>query len=395
MTMPDSQPETEPQSPMTPEAQRRLRDWLRSVLRLRGYPSLRASLADVLAESQTSDAFSPEERVILRNVLGLRERRVDDVMVPRADIVAVEEQTNVGDLLNVFREAGHSRLPVYRETLDDPVGMVHIKDLVSYLLSGAVLKAEDGTPRRRRAQALQHLAKVDFAKTLAAARIMRPVLFVPPSMPVLDCLVKMQTSRIHMALVIDEYGGTDGLVSIEDLVEEVVGEIEDEHDFEEAPLIRADEDGSFVVDARAPLQEVGAAIGTDLMAGEDAEDVDTLGGLIVTRAGRVPVRGELVAGPGDLEFEVLDADPRRLKRVRIRHRPAGGRELRRPRRIRADEPAAEVAAAPAKPEPQAMPGAPEPAGETAFRPENADEGLETPSTSEPSPEPLRRSGTGG
>src|ERR671932_832083 len=219
--------------------------------------------------------------------------------------------------------------------------MVHIKDLVSYLLSGAVLKAEDGT-RRRRAQALQHLAKLDFAKPLAAARIMRPVLFVPPSMPVLDCLVKMQTSRIHMALVIDEYGGTDGLVSIEDLVEEVVGEIEDEHDFEEAPLIRADESG-FVIDARAPLQEVGAALGADLVAGADAEDVDTLGGLIVTRAGRVPVRGELIAGPGDLEFEVLDADPRRLKRVRVhRRRP----DARRPRRSRAEETTAEAVRTP-------------------------------------------------
>ena len=388
--MPDQQ-ETEPQSPMTPEAQRRLLRWVRSVLRLKTHPSLRASLTNVLAEPHETDAFSPEERVILRNVLGLRERRVDDVMVPRADIVAVEEQTNLGDLLNVFREAGHSRLPVYRETLDDPVGMVHIKDLVSYLLSGAVLKAEDGTPRRRRAQALQHLAKVDFAKPLAAARIMRPVLFVPPSMPVLDCLVKMQTSRIHMALVIDEYGGTDGLVSIEDLVEEVVGEIEDEHDFEEAPLIRADESG-FVIDARAPLQEVGAALGADLAAGDDAEDVDTLGGLIVTRAGRVPVRGELIAGPGDLEFEVLDADPRRLKRVRVHRRPPGAREARRPRRSRAEEMAEEARAS----EPQTA--ASEPA-ETApvARPEAADAPPEaTDAAPEASPsEPLRRSGTGG
>jgi CBS domain containing-hemolysin-like protein len=390
--MPDQQ-ETEPQSPMTPEAQRRLLRWVRSVLRLKTHPSLRASLTNVLAEPHETDAFSPEERVILRNVLGLRERRVDDVMVPRADIVAVEEQTNLGDLLNVFREAGHSRLPVYRETLDDPVGMVHIKDLVSYLLSGAVLKAEDGTPRRRRAQALQHLAKVDFAKPLAAARIMRPVLFVPPSMPVLDCLVKMQTSRIHMALVIDEYGGTDGLVSIEDLVEEVVGEIEDEHDFEEAPLIRADESG-FVIDARAPLQEVGAALGADLATGDDAEDVDTLGGLIVTRVGRVPVRGELIAGPGDLEFEVLDADPRRLKRVRVHRRPPGAREARRPRRSRAEE-AAEAARAS---EPQAV-TAPEPAAESepAGRAEAAEVPPETANAAPEAsrPEPLRRSGTGG
>ena len=356
-------PESEPQSySVPPEAQGRLRDWVRSLLRLRAHPSLRASLADVLAEpQQASDAFSPEERVILRNVLGLQERRVDDVMVPRADIIAVEAQTNLGDLLNVFREAGHSRLPVYRETLDDPVGMVHIKDLVSYLLSGAALKAEDGMPRRRRAQALQHLAKVDFAKSLASTRIMRPVLFVPPSMPVLDCLVKMQSSRIHMALVIDEYGGTDGLVSIEDLVEEVVGEIEDEHDFEEAPLIRAEESGTFVVDARAPIPEVSAAIGADLLNGEGAEDVDTLGGLIVTRAGRVPVRGELIAGPGDLEFEVLDADPRRLKRVRIHRRAAEVRDLRRPRRSRAEEPSSSEPVRSAQPE--AATDAAQPAGD--------------------------------
>jgi CBS domain containing-hemolysin-like protein len=295
---------------------------LKAALRRRRSPSIRAGLSDVLQDpALTQDVFSPEERAMLRNILGLRERRLDDIMVPRADIVSVAEDISLADLLTVFREAGHSRLPIYRETLDDPVGMVHIKDLVSFLLSGAALRAENAAPsRKRRTAALQHLAKVDFTRPLASVRISRPVLFVPPSMPAIDLLVKMQTTRIHMALVIDEYGGTDGLVTIEDLVEQVVGEIEDEHDFDEAPLITRRATGGFVADARAPLEDVSTAVAVDLEVGEEAEEVDTLGGLIVTLAGRVPVRGELIAGPQDLEFEILDADPRRIKRVGILRR---------------------------------------------------------------------------
>ncbi|TXN47215.1 CBS domain-containing protein, partial [Methylobacterium sp. WL18] len=170
------------------------------------------------------------------------------------------------------------------------------------------------------------LGKVDLSTTLAAARIQRPVLFVPPSMPAIDLLVRMQATRTHMALVIDEYGGTDGLISIEDLIEVVVGDIEDEHDVAEAKQVqRVDgEDDVFVADARTPLAEVSEATGVDLVAavGDMAEEIDTLGGMIVTLAGRVPSRGELIVGPGDLEFEVLDADPRRLKRLRFHKGPA-------------------------------------------------------------------------
>jgi len=296
---------------------------LRAVLRRRRGPSIRASLTDSLDDpEQAQEAFSPEERAMLRNILGLREQRVDDIMVPRADIVAVAEETSIGDLLTVFREAGHSRLPVYRGTLDDPSGMVHIKDLVSFLLSGAALtgQEEGAGRRRRRSAALQHLSKVDFSRPLSSAAITRPALFVPPSKPAMDLLVKMQATRIHMALVIDEHGGTDGLVTIEDLVEQVVGEIEDEHDFDEAPLVTRKPNGGYVADARAPLDEVGAAIGFDLRHGQEAEEVDTLGGLIVTLAGRVPVRGEVIAGPGEIDFEILEADTRRIRRVGLHRR---------------------------------------------------------------------------
>ncbi|WP_264049232.1 hemolysin family protein [Methylobacterium flocculans] len=313
-------------------------DRLLHVFHLRPRDSLRDDIEDALAEPDTGEnAFSPLERAMLKNVLGLHKVRVDDVMIPRADIVAVSMETNLGDLLKLFRTAGHSRLPVYGETLDDPRGMVHIRDFVDHIAA----RAETGVrrvapnqgegeaapvlpPRARRGmRALRslNLAQVDLSVTLAEARIQRPVLFVPPSMPAIDLLVRMQATRTHMALVIDEYGGTDGLISIEDLVEMVVGDIEDEHDVAEGQLIqRVEGEGDvFVADARAGLAEVSAASGVDLVAavGDMAEEIDTIGGLIVTLAGRVPARGEIISGPGDLAFEVLDADPRRVKRLRL------------------------------------------------------------------------------
>jgi CBS domain containing-hemolysin-like protein len=296
---------------------------------------------------------------MLKNVLGLHKVRVDDVMIPRADIVAVSVETGLGDLLKLFRTAGHSRLPVYGETLDDPRGMVHIRDFVDHIAARAEaaprrsaaaqangvaqadgaasgpapegsVEAPKPAPRVRRSpsRALRtlNLGNVDLTATLASTRIQRPVLFVPPSMPAIDLLVRMQATRTHMALVIDEYGGTDGLISIEDLIEMVVGDIEDEHDVVEGRLVQRLEGEAevFVADARAPLAEVSEATGVDLVAavGEMAEEIDTIGGMIVTLAGRVPSRGELIAGPGDLEFEVLDADPRRLKRLRFQRGPA-------------------------------------------------------------------------
>ncbi|GGH34045.1 ion transporter [Alsobacter metallidurans] len=285
-----------------------------SRLGIRHAQSFRDDLEEALAESGAD--FAPLERAMLKNVLGLRTHRVDDVMVPRADIVAVPIEITLGELLRVFRTAGHSRLPVYAETLDDPRGMVHIRDFLDYMATRAETAKAPGRRRALPAGA-PDLGKVDLSIPLSAAKILRPVLFVPPSMPAMDLLVKMQASRTHMALVIDEYGGTDGLVSIEDLVEIIVGDIEDEHDLQDAPMITKAPDGSYLADARTSLEEASAELTVDLAHGEMAEDVDTLGGLIAALVGRVPVRGEVIAHPAGVEFEILDADPRRIKRLRI------------------------------------------------------------------------------
>jgi CBS domain containing-hemolysin-like protein len=292
-----------------------LLDRILALFGMRQPASLRDDLTDALAETAGGAEFSPQERAMLQNVLGLRTHRVDDVMVPRADIVAVPLDINLGDLLRVFRTAGHSRLPVYAETLDDPRGMVHIRDFLDYLAT----RAETAKVSRRRKAPLgaPDLGKVDLATPLSEAKILRSVLFVPPSMPALDLLVKMQTVRTHMALVIDEYGGTDGMVSMEDIVEIVIGDIEDEHDEEERPSFVRAADGSIMADGRASLEDVSEELALDLTHDDLAEDVDTLGGLIATLAGRVPVRGEMIAHPRGLEFEVVDADPRRIKKVRI------------------------------------------------------------------------------
>lgn len=295
--------------------------WLDRVLArfgLRQREPTRADLEDLLALTVENPGVSARERAMLKNVLRFHRMRVYDVMVPRADIVAVAHETSLGEMLRVFRTAGHSRLPVYGETLDDPKGMVHIRDFLDYL----VAKAENGGGRRRKPRTLDavSLSNIDLSATLASAKILRPVLFVPPSMPAVELLVRMQTTRTHMALVIDEYGGTDGLVSIEDLVEMVVGDIEDEHDLATQTMIQVSGPDTFIADARADLEEASRVIGFDFTEGEVAEEVDTLGGLIVALAGRVPARAELIAGPENFEFEVLDADPRRLKRVRIHRR---------------------------------------------------------------------------
>ena len=255
---------------------------------------------------------------MLKNVLSFHRIRVEDVMVPRADIVAVAADTNLGELLSLFRTAGHSRLPVYGETLDDPKGMVHIRDFLDFIAmraDGGASEAGSGdeTP-------LPSLGQIDLSMALSSANILRPVLFVPRSMPAIDLLVRMQATRTHMALVIDEYGGTDGLVSIEDLVEMVVGDIEDEHDEDATLTIVAAADGTYIADARASLDEVKEVLGLDLTEEEGAEDIDTIGGFIVTLAGRVPSRSEVIEGPSGLEFEVLDADPRRVKRLRVHRR---------------------------------------------------------------------------
>jgi hemolysin (HlyC) family protein len=272
--------------------------------------SIRDDIEDAIDESASAE-FTPQERAILKNVLALRDVRVADVMVPRADIVALASDTLLRDVLDLFRTAGHSRLPVYEETLDDPRGMIHIRDFVVFLASDprfGLMKAPQGTSAEPAPSGLD--------MPLSEARILRPVLYAPPSMPALDLLLRMQASRTHMALVIDEYGGTDGLVSIEDVVESIVGDIEDEHDEAETPIHSAS-DGVFVVEARAPLDDVSKALGFDLASLAQAEGVDTIGGLVTASAGRVPGRGEILKGPGEFEFEVLDADPRRIKRLKV------------------------------------------------------------------------------
>jgi CBS domain containing-hemolysin-like protein len=308
---------------LEPTEKPRLFDRLRSLLGL-GPASIRDDIQDALEDTTTRADFSPQERAMLKNVLALHDVRIADIMLPRADIVAVAADASLADVLAIFRTAGHSRLPVYGETLDDPRGMVHIRDFLDYLAAAA--NTEQKRPRRRvkagEAGKILTFSNIDLSRPLESANILRPVLFVPPSMPALDLLVKMQATRTHMALVIDEYGGTDGLVSIEDIVEMIVGDIEDEHDETEPPIIQATADGSFVADARASLEDVSRALGLNLNATADAEEVDTIGGLITTLAGRVPVRGEIVAARDGLEFEILDADPRRLKRIKIRRMDA-------------------------------------------------------------------------
>jgi len=297
--------------------------------------SLRTDLAEVLAGNVDAGAdLTVTERSMLKSILGLRELRIGDLMVPRADIVAVQKDISLGELLTVFANAGHSRLVVYDDTLDDPVGMVHIRDLVAHLTQRAMTPRREigakpvapapaapptrnGKPDNGKVVPSFNLKAIELGTSLSAAKLIRRLLFVPPSMPTIELLASMQASRIHLALVIDEYGGTDGIVSMEDLVEVIVGDIEDEHDDDDAPLIARQADGTFIADARASLEEVAEAVDPAFALGEEAEEVDTLGGLLVTLAGRVPVRGEIVLGPGGFEIEVLDADPRRVKRLRI------------------------------------------------------------------------------
>ncbi|WP_071672481.1 hemolysin family protein [Nioella nitratireducens] len=228
------------------------------------------------------------------SVYNLRRMRLDDVAVPRAEIMAVPIDINLPDLVAVFRDSGYTRLPVYEGTLDTPVGLVHLKDL-------ALTCGFNGNSH-----------KLDLREML------RPLLYAPPSMPIGVMLQKMQNDRIHMALVIDEYGGVDGLVTLEDLIEQVIGEIEDEHDVEEDKLWSEEAKGCWMARARAPLDEFEDAIGMNLTDGLDDEEIDTLGGLVFVITGRVPARGEVVPHPSGAEFEIVDADPRRIKRVRVR-----------------------------------------------------------------------------
>ncbi len=265
-----------------------------------GDATLRSSLEDIIEgdESETQE-LRIEERHMLINILNFAKLRVEDVMVPRADIIGVEVQASMEELAGIFRDAAHSRLPIYRETLDDPLGMVHIKDVIGFFTDSDT----DRKPARLTAE-------------MPVAALRRDILFVPPSMPIIDLFMKMQATRVHMALVIDEYGGTDGLVTIENIVEEVVGEIEDEHDTDESPGLTQRPDGGFDADARVTIEDLEKSLGLDLMPDED-EDVDTLGGLLFSLVGRVPQRGEIIRHSSGLVFEVVEADARRVKKLHI------------------------------------------------------------------------------
>ena len=309
----------------------RLRDMLRSVLRTNG--SARRDIEDAIAADEASGAaFTPEERAMLRAILRLGDLRVEDVMVPRADIDAVDANIPISELIAEFGDAGHSRMPVYRDTLDDPIGMVHIKDVMKWIFETAGAKkadngkkangqkGEDRADEGASTYVSLNLSDIDLSTNLHATGTARPVLFVPPSMPARILLERMQASRTQMALVIDEYGGTDGLVSLEDLVEIIVGEIEDEHDdADEATIVKVD-DGLFIADARADLEDVAEVVGPAFDVGDYGEDVDTIGGFVFTVTGRIPVRGEIIHPVDAFEFEILDADPRRIKKIRIRER---------------------------------------------------------------------------
>ena len=263
--------------------------------------NVRDSIAELvqqsIEDSQTSgDApeLDRQERALIANVLRLRGMTADDVMIPRADIIAIPVDVTLEQALDQIRREGHSRLPVYREQLDDILGMVHIKDVFSYV----------GRPDAFKLEAL-----------------LRRPLMVAPQIPVLDLLLQMRQARMHLALVVDEYGGIDGLLPIEDLVEEIVGDIADEHDEVEGPMIVERPDGALDLDARLPIEDFEARLGPTLSEEEREADIDTIGGLVFTLAGRVPARGEVISHSSGLEFRILDADARRIRRLRAR-RPA-------------------------------------------------------------------------
>jgi CBS domain containing-hemolysin-like protein len=255
-------------------------------------------------EKQSDDGKGLERQVLMDAAENFHILKVEDVMVPRVDIIAIDADISLKDLAGAFKDAGHSRLPIYNDTLDEPVGLVHVKDLLPFLTFDARGRTSKTYPDKK-----------------IVKKIMRTVLFVPPSMAAEDLLKKMQAGRMHMAIVVDEYGGTDGLVTLEDLIEPIVGNIEDEHDDFE-PQIKTLKTAKgqvfWEVDARADIEAFEAEFGRDIATPEEDEEVDTLGGVVISLAGRVPERGEIIRHPYGIEFEVLEADPRRIKKLRVR-----------------------------------------------------------------------------
>jgi CBS domain containing-hemolysin-like protein len=278
---------------------------------------LRESL-EVVIESHAQDSGEPamaaDARSMLGNLLGFSELRVEDLMVPRADIDAVEESSSLRELLDAFTHANHSRLPIFRETLDDVKGFIHVKDFLKWMTAKGKMKAA-----KKSGTAGLSLPASELASRIAQnSSLMRDVLYVPPSMPAPDLLLKMKTSHVHMAIVVDEYGGTDGIVSFEDLVEAIVGDIADEHDADdELSLIKKQSEDVYVANARIRISTLDQMFGVDLLPEDQEDEADTLAGLIFEMGGRIPSRGEVVKHDSGLEFEIMDSDPRMVKRVRI------------------------------------------------------------------------------
>lgn len=303
----------------------RLKGVLLGALGIRGNGSARAEIEGAIAADEAAGAtLSEDERTMLRAILKLHDMRVEDVMVPRADIEAIDIESSLAEVIAIFRASGHSRMPVYRDTLDEPLGMVHIRDLMGWVADHALAAGPTGAGSPPRL----NFATVDLSLTLEASRIVRPVLFVPPSMAARVLLKRMQSSRTQMALVIDEYGGTDGLVSLEDLVEIIVGEIEDEHDLDEEPTVLKVDEGVYIADARTELDDAVEVIGPEFDVADKSDDIETIGGLVFAKTGRIPPKGEVVEAVEGFDFEVLDADPRRIKRVRIRDRAKAAAPVR-------------------------------------------------------------------
>lgn len=275
---------------------RKTRSRLAKLLGLRSeVSSLEEEVAELIEEHDPEGTqVGSEERSILHNVLGLSDTSASDIMVPRTDIIAVDYEANLDELKNLIIEKEHTRIPVYKENLDNIVGFVHTKDLIAYL---------GGAGRK---------------KIFSIQGVVREILFIPPSMKVIDLLLKMKSSRLHMAVVLDEYGGTEGLVTLEDVVEEIIGEIEDEHDEDHVSEIKNIDESSFEVNARMPVEELEEKLGEKLKIGDESEDFDTLGGLVFSLLGHIPVKGEIAKHESGVEFEVIEADARKVSRLLVR-----------------------------------------------------------------------------
>lgn len=282
---------------MTDDTHHQKTGFFKSIFTRKSCETVRETIEDLIEEANTNgeEQFSEHEQLLLNNILCLKDKKCGHAMVPRANIVAFHKSGSVGELAELMVAKGHSRIPIYDESLDDIIGIIHVIDLVKTLLKG------------QKNQKVEELVN-------------REVKFVSPSMRVLDLLGEMQMNKIHMAMVIDEYGGIDGLVTIEDLLEEIVGDIEDEYDFDDHPVILIQEKNLIIADARAELDEIKNMSGLDLYEGleaDDEEEIDTLGGLVFHIAQRIPNRGEVIDGMNGIKFRILDVDPRRIKKVMI------------------------------------------------------------------------------